>query len=629
MIVPMCKLQVVTLDEPFDRLVQGLQQLGYLHLEPVAVTPPALTGALQRMQLSEADRQRRELLAAARHSLEEVRALLGPQDVPQAPPQDTPAGPSREPAEIRALAVTLLHRVRALRRQRRNLDRDGQILRSYLGTGPPLSPHGPAPQILLLTAPSAERMVFQTLRARLRKLTPPPRWRLYRLESGHRLAIVACPPASLPAARQAAWQAGAIEVKREAAANDGSGTARLSWLQAEVDALPRRRDELDRAWEHLRRQAAQWTAALERQCLEESQRLDAKSSFAEGVLLRVLHAYVPADKKDEVLRRATELTAGQVETSELALGPRREDVPVVLHNPSFARPFELLLGIFPPPTYGTLDPTIVNAVGVPLLFGLIVGDIAYGAILLGVACWLRWRYRHQPLVHAAGTIGLYCAASAICFGFLYGELFGSLGHWLGLSPLVRRDRPENLIWLLKFAVAVGVVHVGLGLCLGLRAAQRVADRQIFHERLGQLLCLGGAVLLACGLWLGQAWWLAGAAVSLIMGAGVLLNGAGVAGLLEVFSLAGNILSYSRLMALGAASVVLALVANRLFARLDYGLTGLLMAAALHGLNIVIAAFSPTIHTLRLHYVEFFTKFYRPEGRDYVPFGVRSGFLEQG
>ncbi len=625
MIVPMCKLQVVTLDEPFDRLVQGLQQLGYLHLEPVAVTPPALTGALQRMQLSEADRQRRELLAAARHSLDEVRASLGPLPTPQ----DAPAGPPREPAEILALAVTLLHRVRALRRRRRNLDRDGRILRSYLGTGPPLPPHGQAPQILLLTAPSADRLVFQTLRARLRKLTPQPRWRLYRLESGPRLAIVACSPSNLPAVRQAAWQAGALEVQREAAASGGPETARLNWLQAEVDALPRRRDEQERAWERLRRQAAQSTAALERQCLQEAQRLDAKSSFAEGALLRVLHAFVPADKKDEVLRRAAELTAGQVETAELELGPRPEDVPVVLHNPGFARPFELLLGIFPPPTYGSLDPTIVNAVGVPLLFGLIVGDIAYGAILLGAACWLRWRYRHQRLVHAAGTIGMYCAASAICFGFLYGELFGSLGHWLGLPPLVRRDRPEDLIWLLKMAVAVGVTHVGLGLCLGLRAARRVADRQVFHERLGQLLCLSGAVLLACGLWLGQAWWLAGAALCLIVGGAVLLCGAGVAGLLEVFSLAGNILSYSRLMALGAASVILALVANRLFARLDYGLSGLLMAAALHGLNIVIAAFSPTIHTLRLHYVEFFTKFYRPEGRDYVPFGVRSGFLEQG
>ena len=85
---------------------------------------------------------------------------------------------------------------------------------------------------------------------------------------------------------------------------------------------------------------------------------------------------------------------------------------------------------------------------------------------------------------------------------------------------------------------------------------------------------------------------------------------------------------SILMALGTASVVLALVANRIFAKLDYGVTGLFAAAMLHALNILIAMFSPTIHTLRLHYVEFFTKFYRPEGRDFMAFGARPKSWEQ-
>ena len=127
---------------------------------------------------------------------------------------------------------------------------------------------------------------------------------------------------------------------------------------------------------------------------------------------------------------------------------------------------------------------------------------------------------------------------------------------------------------------------------------------------------------------GGVWWLALAATCLVLGVAVLLWGAGVVGLLEVFSLFSNILSYSRLMALGVASVVLALVANRIFAELDYGVTGLLAAATLHALNAMIAMFSPTIHTLRLHYVEFFTKFYRPEGRDFVRFGARTESAEQ-
>jgi V/A-type H+-transporting ATPase subunit I len=77
------------------------------------------------------------------------------------------------------------------------------------------------------------------------------------------------------------------------------------------------------------------------------------------------------------------------------------------------------------------------------------------------------------------------------------------------------------------------------------------------------------------------------------------------------------------MALGVASVTLAMVANRLFMQLDHGLAGLLAAVVLHTLNILIAMFSPMIHTLRLHYVEFFTKFYRPGGKSYIPFGGRA------
>jgi hypothetical protein len=77
MIVHMCKLQVVTLDEQFERLVEGLQQLGYLHIEPVPLSQTPAAGVLHRMQLTEADRQRRQVLAEARRSLDELRSALG------------------------------------------------------------------------------------------------------------------------------------------------------------------------------------------------------------------------------------------------------------------------------------------------------------------------------------------------------------------------------------------------------------------------------------------------------------------------------------------------------------------------------------------------------------------------
>ena len=82
---------------------------------------------------------------------------------------------------------------------------------------------------------------------------------------------------------------------------------------------------------------------------------------------------------------------------------------------------------------------------------------------------------------------------------------------------------------------------------------------------------------------------------------------------------GNILSYARLMAIGMASVILAIVANEMAGAFGIAIVGIIMAVLLHGLNIVLAMFTPSIHSIRLHLVEFFSKFYEGGGVAYKPF----------
>ncbi len=623
MIIHMCKLQLVTLDGQFDCLLEGLQSLRHLHLEAVPLGEPSSNGRLHRMQLTVADHARRQVLAETRRNVEELQVLLG--SLAEPAEEERESWKSRSPEELRDAAAEILHHVRSNRRRRRNLEQDRRILERYMRVGHPVRRIDPLEEradVLLFTFPSEERMVARALAQRLRALAMEPLRLRFFTVTGRRAAAVVCPAERAEEVRDAAWRCGTLEFKLPLAYRAERLTESLRRVQADLDGMPQRLAELDCELDRLRSQAGHYAAALDHFCADEVERLEVKSRFLEGTLLRVLHAFVPVDRRDEVIRRAFELTSGRLSVEDLPLGPRLEEVPVVLSNPAFARPFEILLRVFPPPTYGTIDPTVINAVGVPLFFGLIVGDVAYGLIILAAAIWLRHRYRQREAIRAAGTIAMYCAASAVFFGLLYGELFGGLGTYLGLRPVLHREDPQQLVLLLKLVVCLGAAHVAMGLLLGVFSARRILDRHAFWERLGQLLCLAGLLLAAAGVTGVGHGSLAGAAGLFLAGVVVLLRGAGLVGLIEVFSLISNILSYSRLMALGVASVVLAMVANRLFAELNYGLVGLMAASVLHAMNVLITMFSPTIHTLRLHYVEFFTKFYRPGGRTFTPFGSR-------
>lgn len=119
-------------------------------------------------------------------------------------------------------------------------------------------------------------------------------------------------------------------------------------------------------------------------------------------------------------------------------------------------------------------------------------------------------------------------------------------------------------------------------------------------------------------------WATPAVVVVIVGLVLLIRGMGPLGALmapvELLSGVGNILSYLRLAAIGLASVYLAMVGNELAGRVGVVWVGVIIAVLFHSLNIAMGAFSPSIHALRLHYVEFFSKFYEPGGSPFQPFG---------
>ncbi len=292
---------------------------------------------------------------------------------------------------------------------------------------------------------------------------------------------------------------------------------------------------------------------------------------------------------------------------------------MVLRNRRVVRPFEAVLRLLPPPRYGSIDPVWYVALFFPLFFGLMLGDVGYGVIIAGLAWLLHRRSRPGTLLRQVSEIAGICAASSLFFGVLFGELFGDLGRRLwGFRPLVF-DREEEMVAFLAVAVAIGFVHILIGLVLGVLTARRREPRLALARGLtaGMLVLLAMVLGAAAGV-LPEAIVLPGA-VLLGLGFPVLVFCEGVAAPVEFLSTVGNVLSYARLMALGTASVMLALVANELAGTVGNLALAVLIGVLFHAVNLVLGLFSPTIHSLRLHYVEFFGKFYDPGGRAYRPF----------
>jgi len=337
--------------------------------------------------------------------------------------------------------------------------------------------------------------------------------------------------------------------------------------------------------------------------------------------LVVLSGWIPDRRVDELCDAlAAELgTAVAVVERGLAREDRSE-APVALENGPLFRAFEPLASFVVVPRYGSIDPTPLLALALPAFIGLMVGDIGYGLVLLALLVAIRARWPTVPLVRSIWPIGIVAAIATIGFGFLFGEFFGEVGDELfGLRPLWF-DRREAVGELLVLAIAIGIGQIGLGLLLGVVNAALLRHRRELAGRAALLVCVTAIVVALAALFRfipAEAGIVAVAAgaISLVL----LVAAVGVAGPIEVVGALGNVLSYARLMAIGLASVMLGLVANRLGGLVEGALAGVLVAGVLHALNFALGFFDASVQGIRLHYVEFFSKFVEPGGVPYAPF----------
>jgi V/A-type H+-transporting ATPase subunit I len=391
-------------------------------------------------------------------------------------------------------------------------------------------------------------------------------------------------------------------------------------LRSRLAEIPRVIAELEAQRHALREAAGPELEAVRTWLHDRLLVLHARAQAHTGFHLFVIEGWVPRPELAALTARIQTEIGADVLVEAMATEPwTRADAPVALSNPPLFRPFEVITRTLPLPRYGTIDPTPFVAVFFPMFFGLMLGDVGLGAMLAGLAVILRLRSKPGTTLRSISAVAGACAAFSIVFGFVFGELFGDLGtRWLHMRPL-GFDRQNAILPFLALTIALGVVHVVLGLVLAVVNAWRQGHRREALGRGVAALMVALTVLsILAALRLLPAALFTPLVVAVLVAFPILILLEGVIAVVELVSNFGQILSYARIMALGTASLMLAVVANRMVGAMGSVLVGVLFALLFHAVNFAIGLFSPTVHALRLHYVEFFGRFFSPGGTAYQP-----------
>ena len=635
MIVRMAKVRILGPRSLLPAAVGLLQDAGLLHIESQPQDLPEVQSEIPliRRHVLDPDAQRtREHLESA---LEKTKRLLlvlpavakGPR--PENGSGFAPPAPGGDEASLLSppgLLDSLADRAASLAGERKALEDEVSLLSRYDKVLKALAPliavirESRELACTGLVLQARDRGVANLLEQALSRLTGGRHEVFYREVDREILAgLLVFPAAHASEIRSLLWEKNIGELRLPSFVADKPIGEALEIILRKQEEIPRRIRELDA---ELCALSLRWRKALEEARLRLENRIGgivASDSFFETRRTFLLYGWIPQEKLPALREAFASAHAETIVVEPLPVRKSEEDrTPVAISNPSLVRPFEIFTRILPLPRYGTLDPTLFVALFFPLFYGIIIGDIGYGLLLLAIASLVKRRYGGNRFIADAAAVFSWASFSAIAWGLAYGELFGDLGGRLGLRPLFLH-RMENFRETILFAIAIGIVHVLLGIVLGIRTAWKREERREAAARTAGLLMVVAFVAAAAGI-LGLA---PRAAILPCLAAGaaclpVMILSAGAGSVMKLHNLV-NMVSYLRLMGIGVASAALAVTANRFVSLARWPALGVLAAVALHAVNLAFCILSPAIQSLRLHYVEFFENFFSGGGRPYKPF----------
>lgn len=368
----------------------------------------------------------------------------------------------------------------------------------------------------------------------------------------------------------------------------------------------------------------------------------------QGKNVFLLTGYVP-ERYAGPLKKALEYEyAAAVEIEPV---DEKEEAPVMLENSPFASPVSSITEMYSMPSKEDIDPTCLMSLFFYLFFGIMLSDAGYGILMVVVCLLVLKKFDLEPKMYRNIKMFLYCGISTTFWGFMFGGFFGDLissfskaflGKEVVLNPIWLNPIKEPMTMLI-FGVVLGVIQIFVGMGAKFYLTWKSGHPLDALLDIGSwYLIIGGACALLAGNvmglgtigMIGMVCFLSGLGLVLVFGGrksshifGKIFGG--IPKLYDITSYASDILSYSRLMALGLATGVIAQVFNLLGTMLS-GIPGLITFFLVfligHGINLGINALGAYVHTIRLQYVEFFSKFYEGGGRPFQPFQANTKYI---
>ncbi|PIN74287.1 hypothetical protein COV20_01570 [Candidatus Woesearchaeota archaeon CG10_big_fil_rev_8_21_14_0_10_45_16] len=397
--------------------------------------------------------------------------------------------------------------------------------------------------------------------------------------------------------------------------------------------------------------------ALEDQFKEEVKKQELPLQFGTTTSSFIAEGWIPKRDQERVQKALEDSTKRSI-FLEFSEPDKKEAPPVKLHNNMFAKPFEFLIEMFSLPSYKEFDPTMLLLLTFPFFFGFMLGDLGYGVVLLIAFYILK---KKVPAAAEAAKVLMFAAFVSMLFGLVYGEVFGfehvsietgkswcdSLSiclpqHTLevhGQEHLVA-DFPRllnrahshtnvfgfEILTVLVIGAIIGFIHLNFGFILGfLNELKSHGFKHALEAKLSWMIIELGAILAVMSVlgMLSFSYWIG--TIIAILGVVLLAKGEGIQGIVELPALISQTLSYMRLGAVGLASVGLAVVVNENLAMpfIERGGFYIIIAIIImlfgHLINLLLGVIGPFLHGIRLHYVEFFSKFFHGGGVEYRPF----------